>query len=253
MVARILLVDDLEAIRETTAALLEAAGYVVLCAGDGTQALAQIALDPAPDLLMTDIILGAPPNGFELAKLAVEREPAMKILYTTGYAWNLEDLNASVPGSRMLRKPYRARELLREVGDLLELPAPVIVAPDHQTQPQPRAKPTILVVEDDARSRAIAVDLFEGLGLTVLSADNAEDALTLLVRQPEIGTLFTDVRLPGMSGSELAVMAQKLRPALKIVLTSAYTDVSHVAGTRFIPKPWDKGDFARVAGALTRH
>jgi CheY-like chemotaxis protein len=129
----------------------------------------------------------------------------------------------------------------------------VIAAPDHAPQPRPKPKPAILVVEDDARSRAIAVDLFEGLGLTVHSAADAQDALVLLARHPEISTLFTDIRLPGMTGDELAVAAWKLRPDLAVVLTSAYTDVPQVPGTRFIPKPWSTKDFTLVAGSVTRH
>jgi len=251
--ARILLVDDLDDVRDATTSVLEAAGYVVAAAATDEQALSLLAGDPAPDLLVTDIVLGRRANGFVLAQQAVRIRPGLKVLYTTGYTGKLEDLYAAVPGSRMLRKPYRAHELLREIDLLLDEPAPVIGAPDHDAQPQAKPKPAILVVEDDVRSCAIAVDLFEQLGLKTFSAENAEDALTLLARHPEITTLFSDIRLPGMSGSELAVAAWKLKPGLNIVLTSAYTDVAHVSGARFIPKPWSKTDFTLVAGSVTRH
>lgn len=251
--ARILLVDDLEEVRESTTAVLEAAGYVVVAAANDEQALSLLAGDPSLDLLVTDIVLGRRANGFELAQQAVRLRPDIKVLYTTGYAGNLEDLYAAVAGSRMLRKPYRAHELLREVDLLLDAPAPVIAAPDHAPQPLAKPKPAILVVEDDARSRGIAVDLFERLGLEVFSAADAEEALVHLARYPQIATLFSDIRLPGMTGDELAVEAWKLRPALTVVLTSAYTDAPQVPGTRFIPKPWSTTDFTLVAGSVTRH
>jgi CheY-like chemotaxis protein len=187
-----------------------------------------------------------------LAQKAVRLRANLKVLYMTGYAGSLEDLYAAVPGSRMLRKPYRAHDLLRELEILLDDQAPAIAEPDHVPQPRPQPKPTILVVEDDARSLAIAVDLFEGLGLKVFSTFNAEDALLLLARHPEISTLFTDIRLPGMTGDQLSVAAWQLRPDLKIVLTSAYTDVPQVPGARFIPKPWSTADF-KIVASVARH
>ena len=250
--AQILLVDDVEEVRQTTTDVLEAAGYAVVAAATAEQALSLLAADPPSDLLVTDIVLGRRANGFELAQQAVRLRTGLKVLYTTGYAGNLEDLYAAVPGSRMLRKPYRAHELLREVDLLLDAPAPVIAAPDHAPQPRTKPKPAILVVEDDARSRAIAVDLFEGLGLQVFSAADAEAALLHLAQQPQITTLFTDIRLPGMSGDELAFEALKVRPDLTIVLTSAYMDVPHVPGAHFVPKPWSTKDFTLVAGSVTR-
>jgi CheY-like chemotaxis protein len=251
--SRVLLVDDRDDILESTGALLEAAGYVVVRAATAEQALSLLAEDPSIALLVTDIVLGSHSNGFELAQRAVQLQPRLKVLYTTGYAGKLEDLYPPADGSRMLRKPYRAHELLREVDLLLDAAAPVIAAPDGAPQSRSRPKPAILVVEDDARARGIAVDLFERLGLSVFNAGDAEEALRLLARHPEITTLFSDIRLPGMTGDELAAEAWKLRPALTIVLTSAYTDAPQVRGARFIAKPWSTQDFTLVAGSVMRH
>ena len=257
--ARILVVDDLDDVRETTVAVLTSAGYEVVAAAGGDEALSLLTQDPSPDLLLTDIVLGRSMNGFELAQRAIQLQPRLKVLYATGYAWNLDEIHAAIPGSRMLRKPYRAHELLREVDLVLDGPAPIVAAPDRDAAVAARrrklkkAKPALLVVEDDARSSAIAVELFMGLGLVVFSAATAEDALTLLARHREIAVLFTDIRLPGKSGTELAEAVRKLRPNVKIVLTSAYMDVTPVPGTRFIAKPWSTTDFALVAGLVARH
>ena len=257
--ARILVVDDLDDVRETTMAVLAAAGYAVTPAADGDEALSLLAQEPSPDLLLTDIVLGRGLNGFALAERAVQLRPLLKVLYATGYAWKLDEVHAAVPGSRMLRKPYRANELLREVDLLLDGPAPIVAAPDRDAaiaalrRPPNKAQPAVLVVEDDARSSAIAVELFMGLGLVVLSASTAEEALALLPKHPEIAALFSDIRLPGMTGAELAEEVRKRRPDVKIVLTSAYVDVTPVPGTRFVPKPWSTTDFALVAGLVARH
>lgn len=253
----ILVVDDLDDVRDTAVAVLEAAGYAVLAAGSAEAALALLGAQPEPHLLFTDVVLGSGLNGFELAQRAVRLRPRLKIIYATGYAWNLGEQYEALPGSRMLQKPYRAVELLRDVDALLEQPAPAIAPPDHEVpvdvarQPQ-GAPPAVLVVEDDRRSRAIAIELFTGLGLAVFAAGNGYDALALLAKHPEIAVLFSDIRLPRIDGIALAKAARGLRPDLQIVLTSAYVDVTVVPGMTFIAKPWQTTDFSDVA-RLIRH
>jgi len=70
-------------------------------------------------VLFTDIVLGRGLNGFELAQQGVLVRPQLKVLYATGYARGLEQWHTMVPGSYLLRKPYRALDLLTEVSRLL--------------------------------------------------------------------------------------------------------------------------------------
>ena len=83
----------------------------------------------------------------------------------------------------------------------------------------------MLVVEDLPQVRHIAVQMFEDLGHRVFQAYNGATALELLRAHPEIRVLFTDVRMPGMDGLGLADAAQRMRPHLKVVLTSGYVAV----------------------------
>jgi CheY-like chemotaxis protein len=100
-------------------------------------------------------------------------------------------------------------------------------------------KPSILVVEDNPLSRATAVDMFKNLGFKVLDAYNGHHALALLEARPEISLLFVDVRMPGMSGLELAKLVHKRRPNIKIILTSGYVGEEVIpSGLNFVPKPW---------------
>ena len=73
-------------------------------------------------------------------------------------------------------------------------------------------KQSMLVVEDNPLSRATAVDMFKNLGFTVLDAYNGHHALALLEARPEISLMFVDVRMPGMSGLELAKVVHKRCP-----------------------------------------
>ena len=103
----------------------------------------------------------------------------------------------------------------------------------------PMSNVAVLVVEDMPQVRATAVRIMEDLGCEVFDAYNGHQALKLLQAHPEIQVLFTDVRMPGMSGTELAEAAQRLRPDLRIVLTSGYVGQKDVpADIPFVPKPW---------------
>src|SRR3954468_18448309 len=95
--------------------------------------------------------------------------------------------------------------------------------------------------------RATAVRIMEDLGCEVFDAYNGQQALNLLKAHPDIQVLFADVRMPGMSGTELAEAAQRLRPDLRIVLTSGYVGPKDVpADIPFVPKPWRVEDVAGV-------
>ncbi len=109
------------------------------------------------------------------------------------------------------------------------------------------AKPVVLVVEDNPLSRATAVGIFEDLGFTVFDTYNGHHALALLEARPEIGLLFIDVRMPGMSGPELAEAVRRRRPDIRLVLTSGYVGGEDVPSELpFVPKPWHRDQVARA-------
>ena len=82
----------------------------------------------------------------------------------------------------------------------------------------------ILVVEDDPDVREMIVGILSDLGYQTLVATNGPEALAILNRDRSVDLLFTDIVMPaGMSGTELAQRALRLRPDLKILLSSGYT------------------------------
>jgi CheY-like chemotaxis protein len=102
------------------------------------------------------------------------------------------------------------------------------VAPSAR-QPATPATPaggeTVLVVEDDEMVRAYVEGELKTLGYRVIVTPNAPAALEILRRLETIDLLLTDVVMPGgMFGTELAREAARLRPHLKILLTSGYTE-----------------------------
>jgi CheY-like chemotaxis protein len=116
-------------------------------------------------------------------------------------------------------------------------------------EPRDTLPRVVLVVDDDDDVRTLAVLLFEELGFTVRAAASGAEALALLEAEPGIVVLFSDVRMPGMNGVELAREARRRRPALRVVLTSAYVGGTTIRDVDFLPKPYRMGDLERTLEA----
>ena len=103
----------------------------------------------------------------------------------------------------------------------------------------------VLVVEDEALVRMNARDMFEDMGFEVIDAADGKEALDLLESRPDIDLVFSDCRMPRMSGPELAKAAARRWPSLRIVLASAYQDMPKPEWP-LIAKPYDAGTVERV-------
>ncbi len=92
--------------------------------------------------------------------------------------------------------------------------------------PDPLASlPTVLVVEDEEEVRALARDVLEMNGYTVLEALDADDALRIGESHPgAIALLITDVVMPRTSGPDLARQLRARRPTLRVLCMSGYPE-----------------------------
>jgi CheY-like chemotaxis protein len=116
----------------------------------------------------------------------------------------------------------------------------------------PQGTELVLLVEDEDQVRAILKDILEGQGYHVLTASNGEEALSIsLDLQHDIKLMITDVVMPQMSGSDLAMRVQAVRPNLPVLFMSGYTDDAIVRHglldekLNFIQKPFDSAGVAR--------
>src|SRR6266513_5189874 len=83
---------------------------------------------------------------------------------------------------------------------------------------------TILVVEDDEAVLTMAVESLADLGYRVLVAHDGREALAIMNGPERIDILFSDIIMPhGINGAQLAIEARRLRPGIKVLLTSGYT------------------------------
>ena len=112
---------------------------------------------------------------------------------------------------------------------------------------------TILVVEDDALVRNFVVMQLQNLGYRTVDAVNGPAALSLVEAGQAFDLLFTDVVMPGgLSGRELAEKVSKLRPGIKVLYTSGYTDNAIVhqgrldPGVLLLTKPYRKSQLANM-------
>jgi CheY-like chemotaxis protein len=117
--------------------------------------------------------------------------------------------------------------------------------------PLARGTGTIMVVEDDALVRNFVTTQLQSLGYNTVAAANGPAAMNLIEGGQAFDLLFTDVIMPGgMSGRELAEKAMKLRPGIKVLYTSGYTDNAIVHQGRLDPgvlllmKPYRKSQLA---------
>ena len=116
----------------------------------------------------------------------------------------------------------------------------------------PTGSETILVVEDELMIREMLCESLEEIGYTVLAAGDATEAIERCRNHGgAIHLLLADVVLPAMGGRELAQELSALRPEMKVVFMSGYTDdavVRHGVFTstmRFLQKPFTLIGMAR--------
>jgi len=117
----------------------------------------------------------------------------------------------------------------------------------------PRGSGTILVVEDEPDVRELAREFLKLSGYTVLEAQNGVEALDLVARHTgPLHLVVSDMVMPRMGGAELAERLRAVRPGIKIVLMSGYTDYSNGAPSQavnqaaMLPKPFSQSSLVEA-------
>jgi CheY-like chemotaxis protein len=117
----VLLVEDEALVRKVVSRILERAGYRVLVAASGDEALAMCErIATLIDALVTDVVMPGM-GGRELADRVTERFPAVKVLFMTGFTDD-EFLRRGIldQGRDILVKPFSPKDLLRRLRDILK-------------------------------------------------------------------------------------------------------------------------------------
>ncbi|HEY6946025.1 MAG TPA: response regulator [Candidatus Acidoferrum sp.] len=110
---------------------------------------------------------------------------------------------------------------------------------------------TVLVVEDEPDVRALTCEFLQAAGYQVLTAADGEEGFEIGQRfEDEIDILVTDMVMPRMRGPELAKRLKRLKPELKVVYMSGYTEefsegTSLLEGASFLQKPFSRDALLR--------
>jgi PAS domain S-box-containing protein len=264
----ILVAEDDEEVRATVVEMLGDLGYRVLKAKDAASALTVIESGVSIDMLFTDVVMPGPLRSADLARKAKERLPGVAVLFTSGYTENsiVHDgrLDAGVD---LLSKPYSREALARKIRQVLNarerggnapMPAidngePVATPNDGGNVEATKAdaeRMRILLVEDDFLIRMNTADMLQELGHDVVEAGTGEEALHLL-RSGDFHVLLTDMGLPAMSGTELAIKAREFRPDIAVVFATGQNTLPEIPGDSppvLLQKPYEGN---RLAAAVT--
>jgi CheY-like chemotaxis protein len=111
--------------------------------------------------------------------------------------------------------------------------------------------PRVLIVEDEFLVRDMIVYELELAGFEVIHAGSAEEGLALLKPADPLDLLFTDIRLPGMNGWQLAERVRAARPQVPVVYASGYAERAEaVARSKFLQKPYLPSQVLQAAAEL---
>jgi CheY-like chemotaxis protein len=112
----------------------------------------------------------------------------------------------------------------------------------------------ILLAEDEAMLRVIAVEMLEDAGFTVFQAGDGEEALTLLKQNPGITLLVSDIKMPRMDGYALVQEGLTVRPDLKVLLMTGYAQDPpphlQARGIQTLHKPFNLDRLCQLAGEM---
>ena len=142
-------------------------------------------------------------------------------------------------------------------GTIFKIYLPAVVdatpdmLPDVTETTSPGRGETVLVVEDDLPVRKLICQRLNRLGYVVLEAADVEESLRIARSDAKIDLLLTDVIMPGMNGREVWKKISEIRPEIRTLFMSGYTEdvIAHHGvlnpGIHFISKPFSELAFSR--------
>lgn len=217
----ILIVDDSELNLEVLSKLLLSVGFVVHLAGSGEQAI-DFCHSLQPHLIFMDQKMPGL-NGDEATKIIKEDYPDIKIVtLTASILEEDEHKNLTAGSEKVLRKPFKEKEIFSTLKELLKLEyeytplpeetkdiAPTPVISQNLDKDSTTYCTSILLVDDQEINLIIGEELISESGYEVVTVSSGKEALKLF-EQRSFRLVITDCEMPGMDGYELTKLLLQL-------------------------------------------
>ena len=248
---RVLIADDDADVREVLVESFRDAGFDVLQAANGLEALLCVKRD-RPDAVVLDLMMPRL-GGVEALKRIHAFNPGIRALVVTGAIDAELHRQATLAGAAgVFAKPVSAATLVAALAGPAPAPAPKPAAPTPAPA-QSGGSPTgrVLVVDDNPEVRAMLEDVLTSLGYTTRSAaDGATAVRSVLTEAPDV--VLLDVYMPGLSGVGALPTIVALAPNAKVIMISgaANEDVlkrSLAFGAHdYVTKPFEIASLSRA-------
>ncbi|MDD3814121.1 MAG: diguanylate cyclase [Desulfocapsaceae bacterium] len=239
----ILIVDDSSTMRRIIIRELEEAGYTVLAAENGMEALVMIEwMDKKPDLITLDIDMPVM-NGFEVCERLLEKQKQMGDSPKSRIPIIFVSANDTLENRRrgfqlevtdFISKPFKQNDIVKTVNKIL--------FPQEQFSGM-----TALVIDDSFSVRRIISRILRRIGITVLNAANGLEGLEVIKNFPgTLDLILTDYMMPEMRGDEFCKLIRQ-NPTLDQVplfVVSAFDDLNLIlslfksGATDYLHKPF---------------
>jgi CheY-like chemotaxis protein len=217
---RVLIADDDADVREVLVEVFRDAGFDVLEAANGLEALLFVKRD-RPDAVVLDLMMPRL-GGVEALKRIHSFNPGIRVLVVTGAIDPELHRQATLAGAAgVFSKPVSSDILVAALTG--PAPAPAVPGPMETppTPPPPAGAPTgrVLVVDDNPEVRAMLQDVLTSLGYTTrTAADGATAVRAVLSEAPDV--VLLDVYMPGLSGVGALPTIVALAPHAKVIMIS---------------------------------
>jgi len=209
----VLVVEDVEQVRQIVRSILERAGYKVIDATDGADALKVASkFSDNIDLLVTDVVMPEM-GGRELAERLQRARPNTKVLYMSGYTEDsIVDRGVLMRGIDFMAKPFTPDTLLQHVRGTLD---------KKKTTVPPVSATRILLVDDEEAILQLTERVLRKRGFQVTCNTSPLEALRVFAANPEAyDVIVTDVGMPELGGFDVAHRVRNT--GVKVVITSGY-------------------------------
>ena len=212
----ILLAEDEEIVRDLTTQILKNAGYDVLAAGDGAEALVLYEAHRGEiDGVVTDIVMPGL-GGRGLARQIREHDAELPIVFISGHHDETPETLQLGTGTALLQKPFSVDALVEAIGRL--------VGEDTTPKPAQHKRPPTCVLADDHPAVLDSVSRFlEAKGVRVSQARDGDEALaTIRAIEPDVA--IVDIAMAPTSGIDVARQVADVSPKTKVILYTGHND-----------------------------